>query len=137
MVTQAQRERKLAELQIQYTYIATFPITVEHPVGSGEIVRYEPGDVVPAGEWGAAAANLMEMGKIERLQVNVSPSGEVVKGTGTDRERTVPALPVYGGDPIVDTEFPLHVGAGWFVLSDGTRLRGKDAAHEAEKGLVK
>ena len=135
MVTQAQRERNLGDLQIQYTYIATFPITVEHPIGSGEIVRYEPGDVVPAGEWGGATANRVEMGKIERLAVNVSPSGEIVKAEGTDRERVVPALPVYGGDPIVDNEFPLHVGAGWYVLSDGTRLRGKDAAHKAQKEL--
>ena len=46
------------------THYASKPFRAEHPIGSGTIVQYAPGDVVPAGEWGPAANWLKESGKI-------------------------------------------------------------------------
>jgi len=31
-------------------------------------------------------------------------------------------------------DFPKHVGGGWYELSNGERVQGKDEAIEAEKG---
>lgn len=119
MISQQTRERNLGNLEIQYTYIAIRPLDAEQPVGSGQVVHYDPGDVVPASEWGAAAASLLEMGRIERLAINVDSNGV------NEPSATQPAEP----------EFPTHVGAGWYVLSDGTRIRGKVDAHMLQAGL--
>lgn len=63
-------------MQVIYRYFAVKPISAEHPIGSGEIVKYEPGQEVPAGEWGRAAANLVEMGKIARVAFNVDDNDD-------------------------------------------------------------
>ncbi|WP_085521412.1 hypothetical protein [Tuberibacillus sp. Marseille-P3662] len=33
------------------------------------------------------------------------------------------------------TQYPKHVGGGWYELSDGEKVQGKDEAQEAEKAL--
>lgn len=58
-------------MKVIYRYFAIKPISAEHPVGSGTIVKYESGMEVPANEWGRATANLVEMGKIARVAFNV------------------------------------------------------------------
>lgn len=35
----------------------------------------------------------------------------------------------------VESSGPTHVGGGWYELSDGTRVQGKDAAMAAEAAL--
>jgi len=119
MLSQSQRERNLDRLEIQYSFIAIWPLDVEHPIGSGQVVHYEPGDIVPAGEWGAAAHNLMEMGRIERLAVNVASLQEVQQAAEVDEV----------------VEYPVHVGAGWYLLSNGDRIRTKALAEQAQKEL--
>lgn len=34
-----------------------------------------------------------------------------------------------------DQEYPKHTGGGWYKLSDGTKVQGKEEAIEAEKEL--
>jgi hypothetical protein len=34
----------------------------------------------------------------------------------------------------INDEFPKHLGSGWYRLSDGSRVRGKQKAVEAERG---
>lgn len=65
-------------MQVIYRYFAIKPIKAEHPVGSGEIVDYKPGEEIPAGEWGRAADNLVELGKAARVAFNVPEEGEDV-----------------------------------------------------------
>ncbi|WP_397376367.1 hypothetical protein [Paenibacillus vietnamensis] len=36
---------------------------------------------------------------------------------------------------VINDEFPKHVGGGTFELSNGEKVRGKEAAEEAEKEL--
>lgn len=124
MISQQTRERNLGNLEIQYTYIAIRPLDAEQPVGSGRVVHYDPGDIVPASDWGAAAASLLEMGRIERLAVNVDSHG-VNEPSATQPHPPKPDEP----------EFPAHVGAGWYVLSNGTRIRGKVDAHTQQDEL--
>ena len=35
----------------------------------------------------------------------------------------------------VESSGPMHMGGGWYELSDGTRVQGKDAAVAAEAAL--
>ena len=70
--------------EIVFSYVAIKPLRAEHPVGSGIIVEYLPGDVIPAGEWGRAADNLVELGKAARLAVNVASEEDEVVGGGLD-----------------------------------------------------
>ena len=37
-------------------------------------------------------------------------------------------------DEEVKQDFPKHVGGGWYELSNGERVQGKEEAIEAEKG---
>ena len=53
------------------TYYARKPLRAEHPIGSGTIVEYQPGDVIPAGEWGASANWLVENGRAAEMMDNV------------------------------------------------------------------
>lgn len=63
-------------MQVVYKYFAIKPIRAEHPVGSGEIVNYQPGQEIPASDWGRAADNLVELGKAARVAFNVPDPGE-------------------------------------------------------------
>lgn len=120
MVSVASTGRILDELEIQYSFIAVRPFDAEHPIGSGKVVHYEPGDVAPAGDWGSAAYSMMEMGKIERLAVNVESLGEAL---------------VEENETADDAEYPVHIGAGWYLLSSGERIRTKALAEQAQKDL--
>ena len=64
-------------MRVEYRYFAVKPLRAEHPVGSGLIVEYKPGEEVPAGEWGRAADNLVELGKAARVAFNVSEGDDV------------------------------------------------------------
>lgn len=63
-------------MQVIYRYFAVKPIRAEHPIGSGTIVDYKPGEEVPAGDWGRAADNLVELGKAARVAFNVPEEGD-------------------------------------------------------------
>ena len=147
-------------MQQVITYYAARPFPAEHPVGSGTRVEYKPGDVAPAGEWGAAAEWLKESGKIFPTATNVWVDEEGGSGPPPDtqaRERRNIGTP---GDthesgppaalhpfemddstihdesaPVEEIAYPLHEGAGWYRLSDGSRLRGKVNATAAEAAL--
>jgi hypothetical protein len=64
-------------VKVIYRFFAIKPLRAEHPVGSGEIVEYKPGEEIPAGEWGRAADNLVELGKAARVAFNVEDDTEV------------------------------------------------------------
>jgi hypothetical protein len=76
---------------IDVFYVAVKPIKAEHPVGSGTVVDYQPGDVIPAGEWGRAADNLVELGKAARMAINVPDDNEDLSALGQLRGAAVPA----------------------------------------------
>lgn len=38
-------------------------------------------------------------------------------------------------DDAAEPEFPKHTGGGWFELSNGERVQGRDAADEAQAAL--
>lgn len=106
-------------VNINYVYVAVQPIQAEHPIGSGIVVTYNPGDTFPGEEWGNAAHNLVEVGKAVRLAINVENGG------GSQSATPAPAV----------TSYPHHEGAGWFLLSDGSRVRGKEQAVAAQEEL--
>lgn len=58
-------------MHVEFSYVAIKPLRAEHPVGSGTIVEYQPGEVIPASDWGRAADNLVERGKAAMMAVNV------------------------------------------------------------------
>lgn len=40
-------------------------------------------------------------------------------------------------EEVEETEatYPRHAGGGWYELSDGSRVQGREAAHDAEEAL--
>ncbi len=143
--------------EIAFGFKAIKPITAEHPIGSGKIVTYQPGDEVPAGDWGRAADNLVENGKIMRYAVNVYAPGEtggesppssgsatavaVDAGGAPDDPGDEPTIDPGADDPDDDADpgtpgaFPVHRGRGNYVLSDGSRVRGREEAEAAQAAL--
>lgn len=123
------------DIAIEYTFIAVRPFTAEQPIGSGILVTYQPGDPFPGEEWGQAAHNLVEVGKAVRLAVNVgSPAAPVVSVPPEETELTVQEVNEITSPEEV-TSYPFHAGGGWWELSDGTKVRGEEAALEAETAL--
>ncbi len=61
---------------VEFSWVAKKPFDAEHPPGSGEVVHYEPGDVVPANDWGQAAHHMEANDKIAQLAVNVLDPGD-------------------------------------------------------------
>lgn len=119
------------DLNITYTYVAVRPFTAEHPIGSGIMVSYAPGDTFPGEDWGNAAFNLVEAGKAVRLAKNI---GDVTLGTVfPDSE------PAYVPEPdgaVGEPGYPVKGGGGWWTLSDGSRVRGEQDAYEAQAALA-
>jgi len=124
-------------MTVEFGFKAIKPIKAEHPLGSGIVVSYEPGDEVPASEWGRAAGNLVESGKIMRYARNVDTVGEdpavstpaPVVDPDTDEDED--------GEPVADenSPFPRNEGGGWYRLSDGERIRGKVKAFHSQAVL--
>jgi len=140
------------------TYYARKPLRAEHPIGSGTIVEYQPGDVIPAGEWGRSASALVENGRAVEMMDNVwVDDGEGEAPTSLPPRAFAPAVrsqegPVIDRSGLYDKEpenpnvdkdapveegvtYPLHEGAGWYQLSNGEKVRGKDDATAAEAAL--
>lgn len=139
---------------------AVRPFDAEHPVGSGKMVHYDPGDEVPASDWGRAEGFMVEAGTIMRYARDIAtvpnplppppdpstqldppvptandvpPEPEPVaeeQGDGDQETETAPDIEVPE-----DATFPHGAGGGWFVLSDGERVRGKAAAIAAQAAL--
>lgn len=86
-------------MHVEFSFVAIKPLRAEHPVGSGKVVEYQPGDVIPASDWGRAADNLVERGKAAMLAVNVPDEDDLVDGDG------VQAVPATEPEP----EPALHV----------------------------
>lgn len=130
----------------EFRYVAAKKFVAGHPPGSGIEVTYEIGDDVPAGDWGRAAAMMVESGKIDRLVIQVADPGDEVVG----------AVP---GSPAASTEKPAHVvnaetdplskpdprqghewpkrteRRGFYVLSDGSEVYGENKAVAAQEAL--
>lgn len=127
-------------LEIEYTYVAVKPFKAEHPIGSGTLVMYNPGETFPGEDWGMAAHNLVEIGKAVRLAKNVGEMGGTVVPP--------PSPPAPTPDDLIDRatsnemalesfmgEWPVQGGGGWWTLSDGSRVRGETAAKQAQRLL--
>lgn len=70
-------------------------------------------------------------------------SGQPYEVEGLDEERiTFLSNPIEAldGEPAIkkvnDESFPKHTGGGWYELSNGERLRGKEEAIQAENELM-
>lgn len=135
---------------------AVKPFDAEHPIGSGIMVHYSPGEEVPAGDWGRAEGFMLEAGTIMRYAKNVvempTPQVALAAQVGGNEEREEPsAPPAPAVDPLLaDTAdeaapedddtvsaegFPRHVGGSIYELSDGEHVRGKQAALTAQAAL--
>lgn len=140
------------------TYIASKPFRAKHPADeTGEIVHFKPGDVVPAEQWGASANWLKESGKIFETATVVDVDdvdaprndpqvrAKMIIGAipGEDKvDSGLPGEPLSAAEslvdesaPVEDFAYPLHEGAGWYRLSSGDKVRGKDDAIAAEAAL--
>lgn len=108
---------------VEFVFVACKPFDAEHPVGSGEYVHYEPGDVVPAEEWGMAAGHMTSGGTIMRYAINREGPGEdapaVQEAQAAPVEVEVPSADESGdgqdgasGDDAVLPDDPDDAGAG-------------------------
>ena len=136
---------------VELDWVALRPFQAEHPIGSGTVVDYEPGDTVPADDWGVAADHMAnaDIPKIAKMQVNVADPGDStpVPGTPSTAGLSDPSrayLQHEGQAPLdeptleppEDATWPVHIGRGTYQLSDGTRVRTKQAAVEAQANLT-
>lgn len=116
-----------------WRYKAIKPIRAEHPIGSGIIVVYEPGDDVPAGDWGASASWLVERDKIMRFGLNQYEDGHTDFDDSEVPQSPTDVQVTWDG---AEEEFPKHDEFGpWYTLSNGDRVKGKQAAIDAEAAL--
>ncbi len=127
---------------IEYVYVAGKPFRAEHPLGSGTIVSYQPGDEVPASDWGRATDNMLEMGKLFRTAKNVwvDDDGEASVGGGEEGASALSeGAPSEAEAPAEVTDetvsYPVKKGGGYWLLSDGSKVRGKPAASAAQAEL--
>lgn len=130
-----------------FRFIAVKQITAEHPLGSGIHVTYEPGDEVPANEWGRATDNLIEVGKIQRVALLVPDDDDPPQGAGAENsplpaasERTAEEVnaATAGEEPpsSAGTAWPRDLGKGQYELSDGSQVYGKNKAQAAQEALT-
>ena len=129
---------------VEFSWVALKPIRAEHPLGSGVVVEYMPGDLVPANDWGQAVEHLAANGKIAQIAINVLDPGEVAgvaappgpPPTGlSDPDRAYLALEGQPGPVEPDGAFPRHLGNGLYELGDGSKVRGKRAALAGQEAL--
>lgn len=121
---------------VVWGFKAIKPFDAEHPIGTGTMVHYDPGDEVPASDWGRAEGFMIEAGTIMRYARNVAE----VPGQITTAPRTGAQAE---SDAVVETEplpdgavYPHHKGGPVWVLSDGSEFHGKKAAAlAAQAGL--
>lgn len=126
------------DLGIEYTFVAVVPFDAEHPIGSGTVVHYNPGDRFPGEDWGNAAHNLVEVGKAVRLAVNIGGGSSLAAAPASPpEEKTAEQVNADQGDEAHAVIYPVATGSGWYTLSDGQRVRGEEAALEAESELDK
>lgn len=128
-----------------FKFIAVKEIKAEHPIGSGIIVTYGPGDDVPANEWGRATDNLIEVGKIQRVAVLVADEDDLRQGAVPDdsplpsSERTADEVNAETANepPPASSEegWPRDHGRGDYELSDGSHVYGKNKAESAQAEL--
>ncbi len=141
---------------VEWGFKAIKPFDAEHPIGSGKMVHYDPGDEVPASDWGRAEGFMVEAGTIMRYVKNVlEVPGQTVSAPSAVQFPPVPteapAEPtmvedddeVEEDDAVESTDeaetdtvpFPQHEGGGWYLLSDGEKVQGKAAAIAAQAEL--
>ena len=130
-----------------FKFVAVKRITAEHPIGSGISVTYEPGDEVPAGDWGRATANLIDVGKIQRVATLVSDANDSPKGRAGAPASPPPAPEKTADEVNAETAgepppassgyaaWPQDLGKGQYELSDGSQVYGKNKALAAQAAL--
>ena len=129
---------------VEFSWVALKPIRAEHPLGSGVVVEYMPGDLVPANDWGQAVEHLAANGKIAQIAVNVldpeDAAGAATRPGGpakglTDPDRDYLALEGQPGPADPDGAFPRHLGNSVYELGDGSKVKGKRAALAGQAAL--
>lgn len=137
------------------------PFDAEHPIGSGTLVHYNPGDEVPASEWGRAEGFMVEAGTIMRYARNVAEvPGQIIASESEPEEveETEETTEEDGDEPVEEdapeetettpdddeppaeegdaeaTAFPVKVESG-YQLSDGNIVAGKARAIAAQAEL--
>lgn len=130
----------------EFHFIAQKKFMAVHPPGSGIEVVYEIGDDVPAGEWGRAAEMMVESGKLARQAYLVSDPGDEPQGAvpGSPLPPTEQSAvevnagtdPSFAPDARPGSEWPKRTERkGFFLLSDGSTLYGKNKAVAAQDAL--
>lgn len=130
-------------MTIELKYVALTPIHIQEMISEKEplldedgayvFTDYRPGDEVPALQWGSKVINRMvEYRRILPVAAD---------GFGSDNQagEPLPSPPPASPGPVTSYAepgvFPRHHGGPWYVLSDGTRVKGAKVAAEAEAEL--
>ncbi len=88
---------------VVWGFKAIKPFNAEHPLGSGTLVHYDPGDEVPASDWGRAEGFMVEAGTIMRYARNVLQVPNPLPPTTVEEPVVVPV-----GEPLPpDAEEPV------------------------------
>lgn len=64
-------------------------------------------------------------------EYEVIPQSKVKKAVVTNSEKKQSAV----SDQLSEEQYPKHTGGGWYELSNGERVQGKESAIEAEEAL--
>lgn len=130
-------------MSIELKYVALTPIHIQEMVGPGVplldeddayvFTDYEAGDEVPADAWGAKVISRM----VEYRRILPVAGGDFNSAVRAEEHlpSPPPEAPLSVTSYAEDTSFPRHHGGPWYVLSDGTRVKGAKIAAEAEAEL--
>lgn len=95
---------------------------------------YKVGDEYPATQRKVSEERIEELrGKRNKIgQVLIAKDTPKPEQT-TDDENTVYS---FEDKPSGNADYPWHLGGGYYELSDGSKVRGKDEAEKAEQQIV-
>lgn len=94
---------------VSWGFKAIKPFDAEHPIGSGTMVHYAPGDEVPASEWGRAEGFMVEAGSIMRYARDISQVQDPLPPTTAAVPASVPATDLDESVPVPSEAPAEHV----------------------------
>lgn len=90
---------------------------------------YKPGDTYPAESFSADPARVAFLSQVHPTYKRIFLAN--VKDDGV-QDRAIEQLKQ---DPVEESNYPKHTGGGWYELSNGEKIQGKDEAIAAENEL--
>lgn len=98
---------------------------------------YSPGDVYPAEGYEANSERVKFLSQVHQKYKKIYLAEIEVDEENDEGEAKKPEAKELAEQNTNKNEFPKHTGGGWYMLSSGEKVHGKDEALAAENALQK